>query len=101
MNVSKTSITLALTAVLGSSGLAVAGDNPFGMQVLDKGYLVAEANAKTPNTNEAATSKSKDGKCGEGKCGAGTAKTAKAKDGKCGEGKCGSSKAKPTVDTAQ
>ena len=60
MNASKTAITLTLTTLLGSTGAAFAGENPFGMQVLDQGYQVAEAGTKT-----------KDGKCGEGKCGAG------------------------------
>lgn len=102
MNVTKTSVSLALTAVLGSSGLALAGDNPFGMQVLDQGYQVAEADTKA-----------KDGKCGEGKCGSkseakakdgqcGAKSEAKAKDGKCGEGKCGSGKKDmPAEDASQ
>lgn len=58
MKTSKTAITLALTTALASGGIAVAAENPFGMQALDQGYMVAEAKAK-------------DGKCGEGKCGAG------------------------------
>lgn len=86
MNTSKTAITLALTAALGSTGVAFANDNPFGMQVLNQGYQVAEADAKMPEGDAA---KAKDGKCGEGKCGAGVKDAAKAKDGKCGEGKCG------------
>jgi uncharacterized low-complexity protein len=76
---SRTSIALALTAALGASTAALADDNPFGMQTLDHGYLLADANTKA-----------EDGKCGEGKCGAET--EAKAKDGKCGEGKCGADK---------
>lgn len=98
MNSSRTALTLALTAALGSSGAALAGDNPFGMQVLGQGYQVAEADTRTP-----------EGKCGakqgeagggdmhkteEGKCGAKPEPEAKAKDGKCGEGKCGASKGK-------
>ena len=74
MNTIKTSMTLALTAALGASGAAFADGSPFGMQVLDQGYMVAEADAKA-----------KDGKCGEGKCGAKS--ETKAKDGTCGEGK--------------
>ena len=54
MNSTKTAVTLALTAALGSSGVALAGDNPFGMQTLGQGYQVAEADTKMP----------------EGKCGA-------------------------------
>jgi uncharacterized low-complexity protein len=97
MNVTKTSVSLALTAVLGSSGLAIAGDNPFGMQVLDQGYQVAEADTKVKDgkcgegkCGGKTDAKAKDGKCGEGKCGGKT--DAKAKDGKCGEGKCGGAK---------
>ena len=67
MNASKTSIALALTTILGSSGVALAADNPFAMQELDQGYQVAEAEAGA---------KAKDGKCGEGKCGAKTSKPA-------------------------
>jgi uncharacterized low-complexity protein len=99
MNTSKTAVTLALTAALGSSGAALAGDNPFGMQVLGQGYQVAEADAKMP-----------EGKCGamkgeaangdmdkakEGKCGDKAEAKPKAMDGKCGEGKCGASMGMP------
>ncbi|MGV6852514.1 MAG: HvfA family oxazolone/thioamide-modified RiPP metallophore [bacterium] len=80
----KTSLK-ALTAAMGAAFVAgstgaVAVDNqtnPFGMQDLDSGYMVAG-------------DKAKEGKCGEGKCGGDKAK----KEGKCGEGKCGSHKAK-------
>lgn len=54
----------AFAATLGAAPLASAADNPFAMQALDKGYMVAQA-----------------GKMGEGKCG-GT---------KAGEAKCGMS----------
>jgi uncharacterized low-complexity protein len=77
MNTTKTVITLALTTALGSTGIAQAGENPFGMQVLKQGYQVAEAAAKSQ----------------EGKCGASKTMT-KAKEGKYGEGKCGANKAK-------
>lgn len=92
MNTSKTAITLALTAALGSTGVAFANDNPFGMQVLHQGYQVAEADAKMPEGSGAGmkdAAKAADGKCGEGKCGASAKDATKAKDGKCGEGKCG------------
>lgn len=110
MMTSKTAITLALTAALGSTGVALAGENPFGMQVLKQGYQVAEADAKMPDAKcgankvqEAKCAANKDAaKAAEGKCGtnkdAGAMKDAppmKAKDGKCGEGKCGANKAKP------
>ncbi|MDO9225627.1 MAG: hypothetical protein Q8M09_06005 [Pseudomonadota bacterium] len=93
MNTTKTTLTLALTAAIGAAGIAYAAGNPFAMQSLNSGYVVA-----------AADSKMKDGKCGTGKCGANKAKAkAKASDmeGKCGgdmgktmEGKCGGDKAK-------
>ncbi len=74
----RTALTLALgsAVTLGLSAAPVsAAESPFSAQVLDKGYMVAEAG------------KAKEGKCGEGKCGG--KKGAKAKEGKCGEGKCG------------
>jgi len=107
MNTSKTAVTLALTAALGSSGVALAGDNPFGMQTLGQGYQVAEADAKMPEgkcgamKGEAAGAdmdKAKEGKCGDK---AESKARAKAKDGKCGEGKCGANKAKPAEDSQE
>ncbi|MBI5463057.1 MAG: hypothetical protein HY941_12800 [Gammaproteobacteria bacterium] len=111
MNTSKTAITLALTAVLGSSGLAVASENPFGMQVLDRGYQVADSHMseKMPD-GKCGANKAEEAKCGankdaakaaDGKCGANKAATTKAKDGKCGEGKCGANKGKPAADMPQ
>lgn len=76
MKASKATLTLALTAAIGSVGIAHAAGNPFALNALSQGYMVAAAD------------KAKEGKCGEGKCG-GTKKDTKAKDGKCGEGKCG------------
>ena len=82
MKLSKTTLTLAMTAALGVSGAATADvSNPFGMQQLDGGYV------------QLAEAKAKDGKCGEGKCGDNKTAETKAKDGKCGEGKCGDNKA--------
>lgn len=102
MNTSKTAVTLALTAALGSTGVALAGDNPFGMQVLGQGYQVAEADAKMPEGKCGATKGEAAGgdmdKAKEGKCGDKAKAGAKARDGKCGEGKCGASKAKPAED---
>jgi uncharacterized low-complexity protein len=107
MNTSKTAVTLALTAALGSSGVALAGDNPFGMQTLGQGYQVAEADAKMPEgkcgamKGEAAggdMDKAKEGKCGDKS----EAKAqVKAKDGKCGEGKCGANKTRPDEDSQE
>jgi uncharacterized low-complexity protein len=100
MNVSKTTLTLAMTVALGAAGSASAdlSQNPFEMQQLESGYVqLAEAKAQDGKCgegkcggNEAAEEKAKDGKCGEGKCGDDAAKSAdKAKEAKCGEGKCG------------
>ncbi len=86
----KSMLNLATVAVTASAIFAPAAqaatDNPFGLQKLDSGYQLAQADKK-------ADDKKKDGKCGEGKCG-GTKKPAddKKKDGKCGEGKCGGTK---------
>jgi uncharacterized low-complexity protein len=52
----------AFVATLGAAPLASAAENPFAMQSLDQGYMVAQA-----------------GKMGEGKCGG----------MKAGEGRCG------------
>lgn len=78
MKASKATLTLALTAALGSGGIAHAAGNPFALNALSQGYMVAAAD------------KAKEGKCGEGKCGG--ASNAKTKEGKCGEGKCGGKK---------
>jgi len=95
MNITKTSLTLALTTALGVSGLAVADGNPFSMQVLSHGYMVSDAGASGD------MGKSSEGKCGEAKCGA-SKDVEKSAEGKCGaskdadksaEGKCGASKA--------
>jgi uncharacterized low-complexity protein len=92
LNPSKTTLTLALTAVIGAVGIAHAAGNPFAMQSLSHGYMLA-----------AADDKAMDGKCGadkgkaaEGKCGGDKAKAdqAKSKDGKCGTGKCGANATK-------
>jgi len=105
----KTVLSLALASAVGSAFLAVpaahsAGD-PFAMQSLEKGYMVAEMKDGTGKT----INKAKEAKCGgdkakEGKCGGDKAKEGKcggdkAKEGKCGgdkakEGKCGGDKAK-------
>ena len=82
----------AFAATLGAAPIAFAADNPFAIQSLDKGYMVAAAET-------AKDGKMKEGKCGEGKCGSMKVKEikpsddkAKMKEGKCGEGKCGSAK---------
>jgi len=111
----KTVLSLALASAVGSAFLAVpaahsAGD-PFAMQSLEKGYMVAgmnDGNGQPVNRKakeaKCGGDKKKEGKCGEGKCGGDKAKEGKcggdkAKEGKCGgdkakEGKCGGDKAK-------
>jgi len=97
----KQAISLALSTALGTafvagatlSSVAVAaqGDvSPFGMQKLDSGYQLAQADTKK-----------KDGKCGEGKCGAEKKPVEKKADGACGgdktkakDGSCGAAKPK-------
>jgi uncharacterized low-complexity protein len=104
MNVSKTSLALALTTALGATGMAVAAENPFSMQPLSQGYMVSDAGMKEGGDKAA------EGKCGEGKCGGsktpakvaeGSKDTAKAAEGKCGEGKCGGSKKGETTKDAE
>jgi len=96
MNISKTTLTLAMTVALGAAGSASAAQshNPFSMQQLDSGYVqLAEAKAKDGKCG--ANSAGMDAKAKDGSCGDKTSEeVTKAKDGKCGEGKCGANKAK-------
>jgi len=104
----KTVLSLALASAVGSAFLSIpaahsAGD-PFAMQSLEKGYMVAEMKDGTGKAKEAKCGgdKAKEAKCGgdkakEAKCGGDKAKEGKCggdkkKEGKCGEGKCGGSK---------
>jgi len=90
MKTKKSRLTLAtgatLAATIGFAPVAQAADNPFGMQKLDAGYQLAQADKKV------------DGKCGEGKCGASKKVDDKKKDAACGadkkmkDGKCGAAK---------
>jgi uncharacterized low-complexity protein len=93
-------INTAFSVSLAASSIAYAQGNPFGMNDLSTGYMVAEAET-TPPSDEAKGGEGKcggdkaeetEGKCGEGKCGEGKCGGDKAEDaeGKCGEGKCGS-----------
>lgn len=56
MNAPKTTLALALTAAIGAAGIAHAAGNPFAMQSLNRGYMVA-----------AADDKAMEGKCGGSK----------------------------------
>jgi uncharacterized low-complexity protein len=72
----KTTVSVAIGSAF-VAGVAMvpathAAENPFALQSLDRGYMVASNHAQ--------------GKCGAGKCGG-----AKAAEAKCGEGKCGPS----------
>ena len=85
-----------LSAIIGAafvSSLALAPvvhaeQNPFTMQALSSGYMVAEADTKAadmPADGKAMEGKMKDGKCSTGKCGANKKKAMKekAKEGNC------------------
>ena len=104
----KTHLNIALAASIGAAaGIAgyaqASSSNPFAMQSLNSGYMVASADTKAKegkcgegkcgSNKPKSETKAKEGKCGEGKCGGNKAKSeSKAKEGKCGEGKCGSKK---------
>ena len=107
------SLTLgtAFAVGLAASNIASAaeqGANPFAMNELSGGYMVAGkegkcGEGKCGGAKSEEGAKGKEGKCGEGKCGGakseegakgkeGKCGGAKGKEGKCGEGKCGGSK---------
>jgi len=98
-------ISAAFVTTLASTTVASAAANPFAMNDLSGGYMVAEntegkcgAGMKTMEEGKSGEGMKtmEEGKCGEGKktmeegkCGEGK-KTMK--EGKCGEGKCGEGK---------
>lgn len=90
MKASKKALSLVLGSAFAASVSATAvnaAENPFSMQTLGSGYMVADHH------------EGKEGKCGTGKCGAEKkAGGDKAKEGSCGEkakeGSCGGDKAK-------
>ncbi|KVW94191.1 hypothetical protein [Thiobacillus denitrificans] len=91
MNSSKITLTLALTAAIGAAGIAHAAGNPFALNALSQGYMVAAADkAQDGKCGASKNAKVQDGQCGGAKDA--KAKDTKAKDGKCGEGKCGATK---------
>lgn len=114
MTIKKSTLTIVLGSTFAASLTAppvVAAQNPFSLQRLDQGYMVAETGQKAKDgkcgENKCGANKAKDkeGKCGgakdakseEGKCGSNTEKNlagAKMKGGKCGESKCGASNIK-------
>ena len=97
MNKKLLSIAVGSTMVTSlATGVAVATENPFTMNQLDKGYQVAMSIMPEGSCGDKGTEgkcggdKATEGKCGgdkagEAKCGADMKKT----EGKCGEGKCG------------
>lgn len=108
----KKSILKPVAATIGTSfviSLAVSpnvsvAENPFVMNELANGYMVAAGNDAEgkcgAGMDESADKDKSEGKCGdqkdtsaEGKCGEGKCgEKRKAHEGKCGEGKCGDSK---------
>ena len=85
-----TAIGTTFVVTLAASPIAQAGDNPFGMNELSNGYMVADAEGKCGENKDES-----EGKCGnkdEMKDESGTKDEG---EGKCGgktesEGKCGS-----------
>lgn len=107
-NVLSLAVGTAFAATAMLSPVAHAADNPFGMQKMSSGYLLAEADTKMKD-GSCGGEKKQDGSCGDkkaekmkdGSCGdkkkdgsCGDKKVEKKKDGKCGEGKCGANKKK-------
>jgi uncharacterized low-complexity protein len=82
----------AFAAGMALAPLANALENPFALQSLQSGYMVA---ADTP-------AKAPEAKCGQGKCGGMKAETAapKAGEAKCGQGKCGGMKSETAAPKA-
>lgn len=91
--------TAFVTSLAGAS-VANAADNPFAMNELSSGYMVADSGMKEGKCGEGKcggkkAEKMKEGKCGEGKMKEGKCgekMKGKMKEGKCGEGKCGGKK---------
>jgi uncharacterized low-complexity protein len=97
----KTSLSLAIGAVLGVSLSASAADNPFALKDLNSGYMLASAEGSASQgkkDEEEQDQAKKDKKTAEGKCGGAASPestelaTSKGMEGKCGEGKCGEGK---------
>ena len=75
-------VGVAFVSSMAVSSTVLAADNPFDMEDLDAGYMLAGDKGD----------KGEEGKCGEGKCGEGKCGDDKGEEGKCGEGKCGDDK---------
>ena len=102
MNGKQTALSLAIGSAFAAS-LAVtptahAAENPFGMQALKAGYVVAVADQAMDANMQAGKGQARKAK--EGKCGDMSEKSKdnmkatdkKMPEGKCGEGKCGGKK---------
>jgi uncharacterized low-complexity protein len=78
---------------LAASPMVLAAENPFALNDLSGGYMVAEEGKCGEGK---CGEKEGEGKCGEkeaeGKCGEGKCGENKEAEGKCGEGKCGENK---------
>ncbi|GAB1720285.1 MAG: Calcium-binding EF-hand [Nitrosospira sp.] len=83
MTSKKTLISLALGSAFAAGTFATlpiasAGENPFAMQSLSKGYLVAQGYSDSKSSDDKGYGgKKSDGKCGEGRCGMAMADTDK------------------------
>jgi uncharacterized low-complexity protein len=87
----------AVAATLGMAPVAQAEQNPFSMQPLAHGYMVADAEkAMDAQDGKMMDGKMKDGKCSTGKCGSSKKKAMKEKqaaaDAKAKEGNCSAEK---------
>lgn len=67
-NLISVAVGTAFAATLGAVPVAFSAENPFALQSLDKGYMVA-------GNHGAKAKASTEGKCGEGKCGMSMADT--------------------------
>jgi len=93
-------IGAAFVTSLAIAPMASASDNPFGMQSLHSGYMVAGGDKAKEEGSCGGDKAKEEGKCGEGKCGEGKCGGddmgahvhAAGVEGKCGEGKCGEGK---------
>lgn len=94
--------SLALTTLMGTAGFAQAAENPFALQDLQAGFMLAAAEdnpmAGVAKDSKCGGAKETESKAPAGKCGGATGKTS---EGKCGgkatesktmEAKCGGSK---------
>lgn len=86
----------AFAASIGLAPMAYAGQNPFALQPLASGYMVADAGTAAMDEGhdgDMKEGKMKDGKCSTGKCGANKKKAMKKEaDARAKEGNCSADK---------